>query len=80
MISFFWGSNIQRRDLLFRRFSSRLYWLYINEPAQHPGFLVRQNLDGILAINEEAWQLYAKFLVHVRALRVETALMWLALW
>lgn len=24
-----------------------------------------QNLDGILAINEEAWQLYAKFLVHV---------------
>eukprot|EP00913_Durusdinium_trenchii_P007766 g7292.t1 len=24
-----------------------------------------QNLDGILAINEEAWQVYAKFLVHV---------------
>ena len=26
----------------------------------------RQNLDGILAINEEAWQVYAKFLFHAR--------------
>ena len=40
------------------------------QPATTPGAPVRQNLDGILAINEEAWQLYAKFLVHVRALRL----------
>ena len=31
--------------------------------------MARQNLDGILAINEEAWQLYAKFLVHAGALK-----------
>ena len=28
--------------------------------------LGRPNLDGILAINEEAWQLFAKFLVYAR--------------
>ena len=49
-------------DVIVRKYNGELR--ADHSASVRVALLARQNLDGILAINEEAWQVYAKFLVH----------------